>query len=264
MFPLLQGSGVIAHEEGALIIQATFLMLIVVVPVWFLLFFFAWRYRAGNKKAKYIPDWQHSAIDELIWWAVPFEIVLVIAALTWQSTHTLDPRAALASNKAPIVIEAVALPSKWLFIYPAQGVATVGELEVPVGVPLHFEVTADAPMNSLWIPALGGQIYAMTGMVNTLNLMADKSGDYQGMSANYSGDGFADMKFATHAVPQADFDAWTASAKVAKSAKLDQQHYDMLTELGAVQPGYYGSIDPTLFNSIVTKFDAMAPDTHHH
>ncbi|HEY6021145.1 MAG TPA: ubiquinol oxidase subunit II [Candidatus Paceibacterota bacterium] len=256
MFPLLQGSGIIAREEGALIIQATFLMLIVVVPVLFLLFFFAWRYRASNTKAKYMPNWQHSKIDELIWWAVPLEIVLVIAAITWQSTHKLDPRLALASTQVPLTLEAVALPHKWLFIYPSLGIATVGQLYVPATVPLRFEVTADAPMNSLWIPALGGQIYAMTSMVNTLNLMAETPGEYPGMSANYSGEGFADMKFTTHAVSQADFASWVHTIKAADGSSLDMAHYEMLKSLGAVQPGYYAEVDKNLFASIVGQFDA--------
>jgi len=264
MFPLLQGSGVVARAEGSLIIEATFLMLIVVVPVWFLLFFFAWHYRAGNKKAKYVPNWEHSKMDELIWWAVPLEIVLVIGALIWQSSHTLGPKRALASDVPAMTIEAIALPSKWLFIYPAQGVATVNELYVPTNVPLTFEVTADAPMNSLWIPALGGQIYAMTGMVNTLNLLADTPGEYPGMSANYSGDGFADMRFIAHAESSTDFNAWVKDARATNGSALATSTYTMLKDLGAVQPGYYGAVDPNLFSSIVSSFNAEAPGAHHH
>lgn len=263
MFPLLQGSGVVAHEEGALIIQATFLMLIVVVPVLFLLFFFAWRYRASNTKAKYAPNWHHSKMDELIWWAVPLEIVLVISALIWQSTHRLDPRLALASDQPAITIEAIALPHKWLFIYPELGVATVNELRVPINVPLKFKVTADAPMNSLWIPALGGQTYAMTSMVNTLYLMANIPGVYPGMSANYSGEGFADMRFNVHAVPQADFDIWLADTRAARGSKLTQTNYHMLKALGAMQPGYYGAVDANLFTSILDQFDGGMKPMHH-
>lgn len=263
MFPLLQGSGVVAREEGALIIQATLLMLIVVVPVLFLLFFFAWHYRASNTKAKYTPNWHNSKMDELIWWAVPLEIVLVISALTWQSTYKLDPRAALASEQPAITIQAVALPHKWLFIYPEQGIATVNQLYIPTNVPLRFEVTADAPMNSLWIPALGGQIYAMTGMVKTLNLMADTSGSYPGMSANYSGEGFDDMRFTVHAVPRADFDAWVADTSSANSSRLSDNTYDMLKAVGAVQPGYYAAVDADLFAAIVSQFDASMKGTNH-
>jgi len=263
MFPLLQGSGSIANAEGALIIQATFLMLIVVVPVLFLLFFFAWRYRTSNTKAKYVPNWHNSKMDELIWWAVPLEIVLVIGALIWQSSHTLDPRVPITSDQPAITIQAVALPHKWLFIYPAEGVATINELRVPVDAPLRFEITADAPMNSLWIPALGGQVYAMTGMVNTLYLVANSPGIYPGMSANYSGEGFADMRFNVHAVPRADFDSWLADTKAARGSKLTAYNYDMLRALGAIQPGYYGAVDPTLFTSILAKYDTGMQKMNH-
>lgn len=263
MFPLLHGSGVVANAEGALIIQATFLMLIVVVPVLFLLFFFAWHYRASNTKAKYTPNWQHSKMDELIWWAVPLEIVLVIGALIWQSSHTLDTKAPIMSDQPALTIQAVALPHKWLFIYPKQNVATINELYVPVGVPLRFEVTADAPMNSLWIPALGGQIYAMTGMVNLLHLQADTPGTYPGMSSNYSGEGFTDMRFTTHAVSQTDFTTWAKTTASAQGSVLTEQRYTMLKALGAMQPGYYGAVDPALFTYIVEQFDAGMQGMHH-
>lgn len=254
---LLNGKGLIAKQETALMLEATLLMLVVAVPVWGLLFFFAWRYRAGNTNAEYSPDWEHSKMDELIWWAIPLEIILVLAAITWSSTHALDPRKPLDSSVAPLTIEVVALPWKWLFIYPAQGIATVNFVEIPVNTPIDFKITADAPMNSFWIPQLGGQIYAMTGMTNDLQLIADETGDYEGLSANYSGEGFAKMRFTARSVPQVNFDAWVAEMRRA-STTLDSASYVDLAKPGDPGPVYYyGAVEKDIFRVILKASDGM-------
>lgn len=258
MFSVLAPAGAIGASEATLLINATLLMLIVVVPVFALLFFFAWRYRAGNKKAAYVPDWEHSKMDELVWWAVPLEIVLVLGALTWTSTHQLDPRAPIDPPQGAtqtLTIQVVALPWKWLFIYPAQGVASVNFVQMPVDTPVRFEVTADAPMNSFWIPKLGGQIYAMTGMTNVLNLIANEPGDFPGLSANYSGEGFSHMTFTARAGTQADFDAWVASAQQASSTTLTLETYQPLRMPTIDNPvAYYALGDPQLFRAILAQF----------
>jgi cytochrome o ubiquinol oxidase subunit 2 len=253
-FVLLLPKGAIAAAELGLMYQATFFMLIVAVPVLAITFFFAWHYRASNTKAAYTPDWEHSKLEELIWWAIPLEIVLIVGALTWTSTHELDPRRPLDSALGkPLVVQVVALDSKWLFIYPEQKIATVNYVAIPAGKPVQFEVTADAPMNSFWIPALGGQIYAMTGMVNELHLIATNPGKFDGKSANYSGDGFAKMKFIAEAKTQEDFDAWVRSTR-ALTSELSQPEYVRLKEADTPEPLMYGEVDQYLFNDIVMKF----------
>ncbi len=252
-FPLLFPAGVVGVAERNLMMRAVFLMLIVVVPVILLAIFIAWHYRESNPRATYTPEWEQSKMEELIWWSVPFEIVLVLAALTWTGTHALDPAKPLVSAEPPIVIEAVALPWKWLFIYPDQGVASVNEVALPVGRPVEFRITADAPMNSFWIPALGGQEYAMTGMTTVLHLEADAAGDYPGRSANYSGDGFAQMQFTARAMGAGDFDAWVAQAH-ASGAALTPSAYATLRQPSDAGPvAYYGSVTET-FEDIVNSF----------
>lgn len=251
--------GLVATEERALIFHALLLMLIVVVPVFILAFAIAWHYREGNNRAVYTPDWEHSVLEELIWWAVPLEIILVLGALTWTSTHQLDPRVPLPGG-APLVIQVVALDWKWLFIYPEQGIAAVNQVEFPAGVPVEFNITADAPMNSFWIPQLGGQIYAMTGMVNKLNLVAGEPGVFQGGSANYSGEGFAQMKFTATAATRSDFDAWVAAAKQSPQTLTAQEYY-RLSAPGAAAPALYAFGAKNFYNSLVDKF--MGPMQGH-
>jgi cytochrome o ubiquinol oxidase subunit 2 len=263
---LLNPKGTIALLERGLMLHAVEFMLIVALPVLTLLFFFAWRYRERPAKGgassvnhkesavKYEPNWERARLDELIWWAIPFEIVLVLGALTWTSTHELDPRKPLESNQSPLVVQVVALDWKWLFIYPEEKIATVNYLAMPVGRPVRFEITADAPMNSFWIPKLGGQIYAMTGMLTQLNLIANEPGKYPGMSANYSGEGFAQMKFVADAKSQEGFDAWVADVHSIPD-KLTWDSYQFLREPTTANGfRYYGDVDTDLQHKILESF----------
>ena len=249
--------GLIALQERNLIITAVLLMLIVVIPVFALTFIIAWRYRASNTDATYTPDHDHDLRAELVWWTIPCIIILILATITWKSTHELDPFRPLASHTKPITIQVVALDWKWLFIYPEQNIATVNFVQFPANTPVDFQITADAPMNSFWIPQLGGQIYAMAGMVTQLHLIADEVGSYSGASANFSGPGFSGMRFTAQSISQDDFDAWVQSVKQVPST-LSLDEYNTLSAPSEDTPiKYYSSTDKSLYNAIVMKF--MAP-----
>lgn len=251
---VLNPKGVIASKERDLMITATLLMLIVVIPVFIMLAAFSWRYRAGNKKAKYTPDWDHNILAEFIWWALPCAIILVLGILAFRSSNELDPSRQLDTATQPITVQVVALQWKWLFIYPEQNIATVNYLDFPVATPVNFQITSDAPMNSFWIPQLGGQIYAMAGMNTQLHLMANQVGSYRGVSANISGRGFADMHFTARATSSADFTKWVSAAKRSPySLSLDE--YNSLAEPSENNPPTaYSSADPGLYHQIVMKY----------
>lgn len=262
-FLLLDPKGPIALAERGLMIQATLFMLIVIVPVLFLTFFFAWQYRASNKKSRYQPNWAHSNMEELIWWAIPFEIILILGALTWTSTHELHPPKPL-SSEPPLVIQVVALDWKWLFIYPEQKIATVNHIQLPVGKPVRFDITADAPMNSFWIPELAGQLYAMTGMVNRLHVMADQEGEFMGRAANYSGEGFSHMKFTAEAVLVDEFDTWVRNVRRSTSSLTTTTYQNLAEPSIPSEPVYYSSVEPNLFSDIVAQFNNIIPSEHDH
>ncbi len=187
---ILNPKGQIGHDEKQLLITSVVLMLIVVIPVIVMTIAFAWKYRASNTKARYEPDWSHSTAIEVVVWSIPCVIILVLAVLTWRSSHALDPYRPLDSDVKPITIEAVSLDWKWMFIYPDQNIATVNEIAFPVHTPLNFKITSDTVMNSFFIPHLGTMIYAMAGMETKLHLVANEPGEYFGLSTNYSGHGF--------------------------------------------------------------------------
>lgn len=250
---ILQPKGLIANEQRNLILIASALMLAVVLPVFALTTIIAWRYRATNTRARYLPNWEHNAAEEFVWWAVPCVIIIVLAGITWKTTHELDPFRPLPGDTE--IIEVVALDWKWLFIYPHEGVATVNTIVFPVDKPVQFKITADAPMNSFWIPQLGGQIYAMSGMVTQLHLIAGEPGTYAGSSANLSGKGFSGMRFKAKAVSKEEFAAWIQSLKTQPA--LDKVTYDALAQPSSnEEPRYYGSVEQGLFDAIVQSYSS--------
>lgn len=246
--------GLIGWKQRDLFLQATWLMLIVVIPVFVLLIAFAWRYRAGHTKAKYTPNWDFNHLAEVIWWGVPFLITVILAVITYRSCYELDPYRPIESEKAPLRIQAVALNWKWLFLYPEQGIATINYVQFPKQTPIRFEITADAPMNSFWIPELGGQIYAMAAMKTELNLIADESGDFRGCAANFSGKGFAGMTFVARASSEEDFTDWVASTQQTDE-ELDLSTYQQLTAPTEYHPvTLYRLEQNDLFDRILMKY----------
>ncbi|GAP35462.1 ubiquinol oxidase subunit II [Piscinibacter sakaiensis] len=259
---VLNASGDIARQQGQLIVVATVLMLLIIVPVIVLTFVFAWRYRAANTQADYRPDWDHSTQLELVIWAAPLLIIIALGAVTWISTHTLDPyrplsrldaQRPLPAGTQPLVVEVVAMDWKWLFLYPEQGIATVNELAAPVDRPIRFHITSTSVMNSFFVPALAGQIYAMPGMQTQLHAVINRAGVYDGFSANFSGDGFSQMRFRFHGLSDADFAQWVARAR-ADGGTLDRGVYLQLERPSAREPvRRFGRVDPALYHAILNR-----------
>jgi cytochrome o ubiquinol oxidase subunit 2 len=264
---VMNPSGDIAAQQGHLIIISTLLMLLIIVPVIALTILFAWRYRKNNTSAPYEPDWDHSTQLELVIWGAPLLIIIALGLLTWISTHTLDPYRPLARLDAqrpipagvkPITVEVVALDWKWLFIYPEQGIATVNELAAPVDVPIRFKITASTVMNSFFIPALAGQIYAMPGMETSLNAVINSPGEFDGFSANYSGAGFSDMRFKFHGMSAENFERWVQAAKAGGGA-LNRADYLQLEKPSQREPvRRFGSVDASLYHAIINR--CVGPD----
>lgn len=262
--PVLQPQGTIAHQQLILILVTVGLGVFVVVPVFILLFSIAWRYREGNTKAQYDPSFHGHTGIELLWWGIPGLIIITLAIITAVSTFALDPYKPLQSEKEPLKVQVVALEWKWLFIYPDQGVATVNYLTIPEDTPVEFTITADAPMNSFWIPSLGGQVYAMTGMSTKLHLMADNPGTFNGMSANLSGDGYAGMRFKVNALSQESFNDWMKQSMTSEEF-LTQASYDELEKASKNNPEKtYGLVDPGLFDGVIMKYMSPADTTKEH
>lgn len=251
---MLFPQGIIALEQRNLLFIIQILMLFVIIPVYILTFVFTWKYSAQNPHGVYDPDLVDNVIAEYIWWGLPLVMTLIVGVLTWIKTYELDPYKPIESDKPTMKIQVVALQWKWLFIYPEEKIAIVNFLQFPKQTPIHFELTSDAPMNSFWIPSLGGQIYAMPKMKTELHLIANNEGDFRGSSANISGEGFSGMHFITRASSEEDYQKWLQTAK--QSAKsLDLQEYNKLAAPSlnnAVE--IYQLKDDNLFNQIIMKY----------
>lgn len=255
--------GIIAQKERDFIVLAVLLMSIVLIPLVLTAYFFAWKYRDGNRNSRYEPNKEHSLPYGFLWALIPTGVVIALMVIVWQGAHTLDPyRPIEKPGVKPLTIQVVSLDWKWLFIYPEQHIATVNFVEFPAQTPLNFELTSDeAPMNSFWIPQLGGQIYTMTGMSTQLHLMADKAGEYRGSSAEIDGRGFAGMRFMAKSVSSTEFSSWVESVKKS-TPSLTPEEYNRLTQPSENNPvALYSSVQDNLYNEIMMKY--MDPEMVH-
>ena len=254
---VLDPKGPIAAAEREILFNSLAIMLAIVIPTILATLGVAFWFRSSNRRARYRPDFTYSGRLELLVWSIPAMTVLLVGGVAWIGAHDLDPRKPIASSVEPLRVQVVSLDWKWLFIYPDQGIASVNQLTVPVGTPVSFELTSSGVMNSFFVPQLGSQIYTMAGMVTRLHLQADHEGSYPGLSANYSGEGFADMRFTVDAVPTEAFAAWIDGARSA-GPMLDAGTYAALAKpSSAVAPFTYRSVAADLFNGILGS--AMHP-----
>ncbi len=258
---LLDSKGMVGLAQRDLILICIGLMLIVVIPAIVLTFVFAWRYRAGNTKAKYTPDWSHSTKVEIVVWGVPLIIIAVLAVIVWKSTHELDPYKPLDVAGEPLHVDVIATDWKWVFVYPDLGIATVNQLNFPANRPLAFNITSNSTMNTFFIPQLGGQIYAMAGMRTQLHLIANEPGQFRGMSGNYSGHGFSNMKFIATASSNEDFERWVAEVRSAPDA-LSFAQFKALAEPSKNAPvQHFSSVEPLLFKKVIDQFIGVGENT---
>jgi len=252
--------GPVGAAEKQILINSTAIMLAIVIPVIVATIAFAWWFRRGNTKATYRPDWEYSGAIEMVVWSVPALTIILLGGITWIGSHDLEPSKPLASAAAPLKVEVVSLDWKWLFIYPDQGVATVNQLVVPAGTPVSFRLTSATVWNSFFVPQMGTMIYTMPGMTTRLNLQADRPGTYDGLSAQFSGEGFPGMSFKVHAVSRDEFAAWAQGAR-GQGQALDGGSYAALAKPSSyVKPITYGAVSPGLFDAIAMNRPLPPPN----
>jgi len=250
---VLDPKGPIASAERLIMLNSTGIMLAIVIPTILATLATAFWFRSSNSRARYLPDFDYSGRLELLVWSIPIMTVLLVGGVTWISSYDLDPPKALKSAVKPVRVQVVSLDWKWLFIYPDEGIASVNHLTVPADTPISFELTSSGVMNSFFVPQLGGQIYTMAGMVTRLHLLADQTGTYRGMSANYSGAGFSDMYFNVDAVPSERFAQWVSATRTTGPVLDAQTYADLAKPSQAVTPFSYRAVAPDLFKSIVSS-----------
>ena len=256
---VLDPQGPVGRANRSILIDSVVIMLLIVVPTILAVVGTAWWFRASNTKAKFRPDWAYSGRLEMITWSIPVMVILFLGGITWIGAHDLEPSKPLVSKVKAVDVEVISLDWKWLFIYPEQGLASVNELTVPVGTPVHFHITSASVMNTFFIPQLGSMIYAMNGMATQLFLQGDKVGVYHGQSSHYSGDGFSDMYFNVNVVSSADYAKWATQAK-SSGPTLDRASYTELAKQSLkVKPFTYRSVEPGIFDALIKQTIGQAP-----
>ncbi|MFC0408096.1 ubiquinol oxidase subunit II [Roseomonas elaeocarpi] len=258
---VMNPTGDVAVQQRDLILISTGLMLIIIIPVMILTVVFAWRYRATNTRAKYDPDFDHSMSLELVVWACPLLIIIALGAVTWSSTHLLDPFRPLdriapgrpvAAGTKPLEVQVVALDWKWLFIYPEQGIATINELALPVDVPVHFSITSNTQMNTFYVPTMAGMIYAMPNMQSELHAVLNQPGESWGQSSNYTGAGFSYMRFKTVGMDQNGFNGWVQQVK-AGEALTAAKYLELAKPSERVPAMHFGTVEAGLYDRALNR-----------
>jgi cytochrome o ubiquinol oxidase subunit II len=250
---VLDPKGPIALAERQILFNALGIMLAIVIPVIVATIGVAFWFRASNERARYRPNFTYSGRLEMLVWSIPAMTVLLVGGVAWVGSHDLNPRKPIVSTVKPLRVQVASLDWKWLFIYPDEGVASVNYLTIPVGTPVSFELTSSGVMNSFFVPQLGSQIYTMAGMVTRLHLQADQPGNYRGMSAQYSGEGFADMNFNVEAVASDKFADWVDAARNV-GVELNASTYAVLAKpSAAVVPFTYRAVAPGVFDKILVS-----------
>jgi len=248
---VLDPKGPIAAAERQILFNSLGIMLAIVIPTILATLGVAWWFRSSNTRARYLPDFEYSGRLEVLVWSIPAMTVLLVGGVAWVGSHDLDPRKPIVSTTKPINVQVVSLDWKWLFIYPDHGIASVNQLTIPVGTPVSFQLTSSGVMNSFFVPQLAGQIYTMAGMTTRLHFQADHAGTYRGLSAQFSGEGFADMRFAVEAVPAEQFAQWVDATRSVGPALDPQTYADLAKPSSAVAPFTYSAAASGLFDGIV-------------
>ena len=245
--------GPVALAERQILLNALGIMLAIVIPVILAILGVAFWFRASNERARYRPKFAYSGRLEMLVWSIPAMTVFLVGGVAWVGSHEVSPRKPIASTVKPLRVQVASLDWKWLFIYPDQGIASVNRLTIPVGTPVSLELTSSSVMNSFFVPQLGSQIYTMAGMITHLHLQADHPGTYRGFSAQFSGEGFADMHFDADAVTNEKFAQWLGSVRSAGPELNAKTYADLAKPSAAVAPFTYRSVAPGLFDSILVS-----------
>src|SRR6201991_1082163 len=250
---VLDPKGPIAAADRLILLNSLGIMLAIVIPVVLAILGVAFWFRASNERARYRPNFAYSGRLEMLVWSIPAMTVFLVGGVAWVGSHDVSPRKPIASTVKPLRVQVASLDWKWLFIYPDQGVASVNQLTIPVGTPVSLELTSSGVMNSFFVPQLGSQIYTMAGMINRLYPQSDQPGTYRGFSAQFSGEGFSEMRFDADAVSDEKFTQWLDAARGA-GPELDARTYaDLAKPSSKVAPFTYRAVAPGLFDKIMVS-----------
>ncbi|OYV41384.1 MAG: hypothetical protein B7Z81_01000 [Acidocella sp. 20-61-6] len=259
-YRLFHPVGAIAHTELLYTIIDVGVMLIIILPVAVMIGVFSWRYH-HSRNATHTPDWSHSLTLEFLVWGVPLIMVAALGYFSFKSIFMVNPYGptVLESNAAaPLDVDVITTDWQWIFVYPAQHIATIDELEVPAGRNVQLRLTSTSVMNGFYIPQLAPMIDVMPGMRTKDAFESDQTGNFEGFSTDFSGAGFSWMRFATKIVAPADFDKWISTVQ-ASPTQLSYAAFQKLAQPTvnvSAKPAYFSNVDPKLFEKVYDAANA--------
>ncbi len=250
---VLNPQGPIGDGNATILIDSVAIMLAIVVPTIVATLGVAWWSRSSNRRAFYLPDWEHSGQLELIVWAIPLLTIMLLGGVAWIGSHDLDPAKPLVSKEEPLNVQVVSLDWKWLFIYPDQHIASVNRLVIPAGTPIRFSLTSGSVMTAFFVPQLGSMIYTMNRMRTQLYLAAHEPGVFRGLATQISGDGFADMHFEVEAKSPQDFYAWLGQVRGGGPALTPESYIELSKQSIVPEPFTFQTVSDGLFEKILDQ-----------
>ncbi len=175
----------------------------------------AFRFRRRPQDAGEPPQIHGNTRLEIAWTVAPAIIVVALFVLAVRAQQNIDAAAYSAEPGVPISVEVIGHQWWWEFRYPDLGIATAGQMVIPVGRVINLQITSADVIHSFWAPELSGKTDAMRGVINRSLLRASRPGDYYGQCAELCGVSHAYMRLVVTAVSEDEFAAW------AKNQALD-------------------------------------------
>jgi len=258
-YRLFHPVGPVANTELHFTVLNTAVMLVIIIPTTVLTMVFALRYRK-SRQAAYDPSFSHSLVLEMLMWGVPLVITVILTFCTYASVFAVNPadptsldnQADAGARAAPLNVDVITTDWQWIFIYPDQHIATIDDLVVPQGRTVRLRLSSATVTNDFYIPQVAPMIDVMPGMVTHDAFRVNRTGDYEGFSADFSGAGFSWMQFSTRIVSAADFSAWVTKTQAATDhldyARFLQIAQPTINETAA--PHYFSNADPNLFADV--------------
>jgi cytochrome c oxidase subunit II len=164
---------------------------------------------------------------EVVWTAIPFVLVMAIAAYAMQVNHRLGVLGPMEHIHAhspiemqggypgdrlpPEQIEVIARQWSWEFRYPGSNVAST-ELHLPLDQPVTFRLTSDDVLHGFFIPAFRLKQDVVPGRAIDFNLTPTREGRYRLRDSQFSGTWFAANQADVVVESRDAYNAWLQQA----------------------------------------------------
>ncbi len=164
-----------------------------------------------------------------------FAIVLFVLGIIFTSNATNPPKttsAGLTSFKGeklegPLVIHATGQQWLWRYDYP-NGAFSYYKLVIPVDTAIRLDLESTDVIHTWSVPDLAPKMDAVPGKVTPLEFLAEAEGEFYGVSATLSGQGYAPMRSIVEVVSPQRFEEFIKEQQ--KGIKAGQEAAEKIDE----------------------------------